>query len=384
MSIDTFMDKDVLESSNDITTPMPLVREIVHAIPERFFCDGMRVLDPCVGMGNFLIGVGERASSIGMKVDMTGVDLNEKRTIIAKKLLPDAKILTQNFFDLDDEKFDLILANPPYAKINNGQRSSKNHNLFPSFISKSLEMLAPGGAIAFLVPTSWMSFATRNTVATQLLSLNMVRLDVGTAKKYFPKVGSSFSWFVCVDESPSGLANVTGKFKSHTFESDVLLRARKFIPLLSTKEAIDILDRLMTAPREFVVETTSDLHATTKKAFLTDSYDEEHPYKVVHTRKQTKWSSRPHKYQDGIKVFICLTSTYDTWIDECGVTQSAAFVRCDDREHADRIKSVLDSVPFRFAVAVTRYGNFVCVPLIQAIGTCDFTEDELEYMEKFI
>ena len=45
-------------------------------------------------------------------------------------------------------KFDAIVANPPYAKLlDNGKRSSKNHNLIKDFIEKALLQLKQNGLV---------------------------------------------------------------------------------------------------------------------------------------------------------------------------------------------------------------------------------------------
>lgn len=386
MDIENRMKHDVtMTCRNDISTPMPLVREIIAAIPDDVFREEMKVLDPCVGMGNFLIGIEERLKKLDIHAHLMGIDINAERVDIAKELVPSADIRVENFLEYTDrEKFDIIIANPPYAKMmQDGKRTSKNHNIFPEFITKSIGLLADGGALAFLCPTSWMSLSDRNTVAKQLTDLHMVRLDIDSGKKWFPGVGSSFSWFVCIKDDSKGTALVTGKFKRHTFSGDVCLSNRKFIPLLCTEMSMRIVDKMMKESPAFVVETSSDLHATTRTVFLRDEPDDVFRYKCVHTRRQTKWSSRPHKYHAGLKVFVCLSSTYETWIDECGMTQSVAFVRCKNMSHAHEVKNFLDSLPVRFAVGITRYGNFANIRVLQRLSlpTEGFSKEEERYME---
>jgi hypothetical protein len=149
--------------------------------------------------------------------------------------------------------------------------------------------------------------------------------------------------------------------------------------------AIRIMKKITEGSNKLSIETSSDLHATTKKNILSDINDDEHPYKLAHTRIQTKWSQRPHKFQDGVKVFICLSSTYETWIDCCGMTQSVAFVRCDNHEHALDVKQKLDSLPVSFAVSITRYGNFANIRVLQKLSVRDdYTEEELDYMRTFV
>jgi len=386
MNIDTLLANDsTAVSRNDITTPMILVKEMLDAIPRRVFKNNMKILDPCVGLGNFLIGMQDKLTEYGVSGELVGFDINENRIDLAKQLLPNANIKNVDFLDMPEELYDVIVANPPYAKITDGKRASKNHNIFPEFILKSLSMLKEGGAIVFICPTSWMSLSDRNIVAEKLTALNMVRLDINSSKKWFPGVGSSFSWFVCVNEPHEGAAHVTGKHLKHMFDSNVVLRNERFIPLLCTDMANRIMKKITSGSVKLGIETSSDLHATTRKDIISNIPDDEHPYKLVHTKLQTKWAQRPHKFQDGIKVFICLSSTYETWIDSCGMTQSAAFVRCADNDQALSVKKTLDSLPFAFAVSITRYGNFANIRVLQKLSIRDdYTDEELDYMRLFV
>ena len=121
-----------------------------------------------------------------------------------------------------------------------------------------------------------------------------------------------------------------------------------------------IFEKSIDADREKQgIETSSDLHKHTQKHLLSEIRDHRHPYKVIHTPSKVVWSSRPHKFQEGWKVFISLTDRYKTFIDEdCGMTQSIAFIRCASKQEAMARKRELDNPLFRFLNDLTRYGNF--------------------------
>ena len=81
-------------------------------------------------------------------------DINEDRIKNVKSIfgVKDYKLnITQKdflkFAKIEDEnKYDLIVANPPYAKfLDDGSRTSKNHNLIKDFINKTLSLLKPNG-----------------------------------------------------------------------------------------------------------------------------------------------------------------------------------------------------------------------------------------------
>lgn len=64
----------------------------------------------------------------------------------------DAHILGE-FLRGDGGGFDLIVANPPYAKLlKSGRRASKNHNMIGLFIEAALDLLKKEGYILFIIP----------------------------------------------------------------------------------------------------------------------------------------------------------------------------------------------------------------------------------------
>ena len=69
-------------------------------------------------------------------------DLNTDRIDVLKKIFDygELNVYMEDFLKFEtDIKFNLIVANPPYAKLDaNGKRTAKNHNLIGLFINKSL------------------------------------------------------------------------------------------------------------------------------------------------------------------------------------------------------------------------------------------------------
>ncbi len=47
-----------------------------------------------------------------------------------------------------------------------------------------------------LVPNNWMSFSDRNRRPIKMTNYQFRHLNIHGAKKWFPKVGSSFTWFL--------------------------------------------------------------------------------------------------------------------------------------------------------------------------------------------
>ena len=202
------IDKSTYKSSNDETTPIDCICEMINKIPNELWRrEDLSILDPCCGNGNFNIPIFNELLKFHDKTTILEKilefnDINENRLENVKKIFCGDKynlqISNNDFITFDNnKKYDLIVANPPYAKIlDNGKRASKNHNLIKDFIEKALSQLKPRGYLLFITPDNWMSYADRNLLIEIITSLQIIHLDIHTAKKYFKKIGSSFTWYI--------------------------------------------------------------------------------------------------------------------------------------------------------------------------------------------
>ena len=380
-------DESHFQNSNDICTPMGCVKEMVDTIPTSFWRrKNIKVLDSCCGNGNFHAYIQKK----------TGIDnlyfneVNEERINNVKRIFGDGiNIATQDFLSFaDDEVYDLVVSNPPYAKFNGEKRVSKNHNLSRAFILKAITITKPNGYILFITPNNWMSYADRNVLPKLMSRYQFLHLNIHGAKKWFPKVGSSFTWFL-LKKSPN--------LKAFTVENNYIRKDTKtvqldkeidFIPLYYSNEVQAIFNKTVRADiPKYNVETTSYLHRFTHKYLISDAEGKEFPYRLIHTPNQTVWSKKSHKYQDGWKVFISLTDKYRTFIDNCGMTQSIMFIRCKSFREAKKIKNELDKPVYRFLNNLTRYGNFNNIRVLQKFpiwSGINLTDKENSYIDNFI
>ena len=382
---DTIHNKNtsLVQTSNDEPTPMACIEEMVATIPDTFWQrSDLKILDPCCGCGNFLVVI---LHHLRRYHPLTHIlenilyfnDINQLRLEVVKTMFQhdtySLQLQQTDFLEYDEStKYDLIVANPPYAKLlPSGKRASKNHNLIGPFIRKSLQILQTGGYLLYITPDNWMSFADRNTLIQQLTSLQIVHINIHTAKKYFKKIGSSFVWYLIENTPHYRDIQVEGIWKGHTYTDTVQSQTRTYIPLFYNRTIQSILNKTIDADNQkFQVQTSSDLHRYTKKHLISNQQDEEHPYKLIHTPKQTVWSSRPHKFQEGYKVFLSTTSYYGTSIDNCGMTQSIAFIQCDDQAHAQQISHILSHPLYVFINNICRYGNFNNIRILQHFPYC--------------
>lgn len=402
-------DKSSFKSSNDEPTPIECISDMIKKIPDELWTKkNLKILDPCCGNGNFFIPIYYKLLEnyhYNTKEILEQIlefnDINEIRIKNVKNIFCNNKfklrISKDNFLDKEyTSKYDLIVANPPYAKLqSDGKRTSKNHNLIKDFLKKSLDLLNKDGYLLFITPDNWMSYADRNTLIEEITSLQIIHLDIHSAKKYFKKIGSSFTWYIIQNKPYYKNISISGIWKNKEYNSVVISQRRKYIPLFYTNIIQNILSKTIDSSNiKFKVQTSSDLHRFTKKQLISNEKNDTYIYKLIHTPKQTVYSSRPHKFQNGYKVFISTTDKYSVFVDCCGMTQSIAFILCDNKSDAEQIKTILEHPLYIFLNNICRYGNFNNIRILQNFpipsniqniyNSFHLTPEEIKYIETYL
>lgn len=120
---------------------------------------GVRVLDPGVGTGEFLRSVLDREP----RAEVHGWDVDRDVLAVARGHVPEASLERRSALDpYDGEPFDLVVGNPPYFQVpatpalreRFGAVISGRPNVFALFFQTGLDVLRPGGRLAFVVPPS--------------------------------------------------------------------------------------------------------------------------------------------------------------------------------------------------------------------------------------
>ena len=394
------IDKTSFATSNDEPTPIDCVSEMIGKIPiEIWNKRDLSILDPCCGNGNFYIPIYfELLKYHDKKTILEQIlsfnDINDIRLANINKIFCSSiyklQITKTDFIKFNnDKKYDLIVANPPYAKLmENGKRASKNHNLIKDFIEKALSLLKPNGYLLFITPDNWMSYADRNTLIKTITKLQIIHLDIHTAKKYFKKIGSSFTWYIIQNCNSYKNINITGVWKNNEYTGSVISKQRSYIPLLYNQTVQNILSKTVDNLQltKFEVKTSSDLHKFTKAVFINTTKTEKFKYKLIHTPKQTVYASKPHKYQEGYKVFISTTDKYKVFIDNCGMTQSIVFILCNDEIQAKKYLQILEHPLYVFINNICRWGNFNNIRILQnfPIPNTEYSGNHKEIYDVFL
>ncbi|AOP34896.1 methylase [Leptospira tipperaryensis] len=137
-----------------------------------------RILDPAIGNGVFFSSLLDKQPEL--KAEWVGFDLDLHCLVSSRHSLEDkiSRNGSLHFFDQDflletkEQKFDVILCNPPYKKISDRAYSKELNkrfggdlekrlpgtaNLYVFFLLKCLNMISVGGRAAFLVPQDFFN-----------------------------------------------------------------------------------------------------------------------------------------------------------------------------------------------------------------------------------
>ncbi|MCX6210169.1 MAG: Eco57I restriction-modification methylase domain-containing protein [Bacteroidetes bacterium] len=397
LDANSITNSDSKTTFGEVFTPNELITEMLDKLPKDIWKkEKNKWLDPAAGVGNFHAAVYSRLM-IGLKTIIK--DENERKKHILENMLffvelqeKSSQIINEifnpennyklnllnndfcglNIFDFNVMNFDVILGNPPYQDMyTDVQRKAKNHNLWSTFLEKGFDMLNSGGYLLFVTPPAWMSPSSK-LLSNIFLKYQLHYVNIGECSRHFKGVGSQFSYYLIEKSKRYKSTTFQYSFKGGSFIKNsggiseyYLNNSIKFIPQIPTKEAFQILEKTVFANNlKYQIQYDSDLHKFTKKDLLSVKKDRIYKYKVLHTPTQTVWSSRAHKNHNKIKLFIPLTTYYESLIiDTCGNTQGFGYIIFEDIITATRTKLVLASKLFRFIANITRWSNFN-VPMV--------------------
>ncbi|PWB02324.1 restriction endonuclease, partial [Paramuribaculum intestinale] len=142
---------------------------IVNNLPEAKNFDHISILEPSIGVGNFLPCLIERYSSVPF-VSIDVVDINPASIELLKEMV--AKMNVPNNFTINyivgdfllynfTDKYDIVIGNPPYMKLTKDKKlaaiykasaaNKDTNNIFAFFIEKALTL---GDYVSLIVPKS--------------------------------------------------------------------------------------------------------------------------------------------------------------------------------------------------------------------------------------
>lgn len=221
-------------------TRQDICYSIVKDLPEPKRGKPFRILEPSIGVGNFIPLLIERYRKVeNVVIDVVDVDANSLKTfnILLKDLnVPgNFKINSIHADFLLHEfkyKYDLVIGNPPFLKVkgdNNflpqykkGVENRETNNIFSFFIEKALKL---GGVVAFIVPKSLINAPEFNKTREILHSKSFIKLaDYG--EEAFKGVKIETISFIVSNKLPASDHQL--KFESY-ITNEVSMRKQAYI-----------------------------------------------------------------------------------------------------------------------------------------------------------
>ncbi len=176
------------------------------------------------------------------------IELDKGNVATCKKLFkmihPDAKVniycgdtlsvtsdvLKKQFDGVD--KFDVVMGNPPYQPS----------QLWEKFIKYALTILKDDGYLTFVVPTSWTSPTSDSWNMLKEKCILLVNNASYLKDEYFPKIGSTFSYFVVKNKDCDEITHIIYE-KGKMFEFNI--KDVTFLPKILTPMALSINEKLL-------------------------------------------------------------------------------------------------------------------------------------------
>lgn len=171
------LDPDEQATRGQYFTPFKAA-QIVAALPRIPQEESVRILDPGAGSGILTAALVERLRTARpeLRVHVTAVENDTALHPALRETLADIEAvagITSDLVDDDflfwalntEERFDIVIQNPPYAKLRSGSDSQNLlraasinvPNIYAAFLALGLRLLADGGQQVAITPRSWMN-----------------------------------------------------------------------------------------------------------------------------------------------------------------------------------------------------------------------------------
>ncbi|WP_407267706.1 Eco57I restriction-modification methylase domain-containing protein [Tenacibaculum maritimum] len=192
-------------------TRKDIAYSVIKDLPELKKKKKIRILEPSVGVGNFIPLLFEKYENKDEVIlDVCDIDNNSLqilKTILSKIKVP--KNFKINFKHTDfllwncKTKYDIVVGNPPYGKVTKNKQlldlykfktqNSDTNNIFSFFIEKSLRL---GNFVSLIVPKSLLNAPEFNKTRDVLKSCDLKKIcDYG--EKAFKGVKIETVSFLC-------------------------------------------------------------------------------------------------------------------------------------------------------------------------------------------
>lgn len=298
--------KTEVKTMGEVMTPISLVEEMLDTLPYEVWTNpNLKWLDPCNGVGTFFSVVIER-----LMKGLTSFQPDEKLRYkhILENMIYACELQAKNLFlylyafdpkdeyalniyngsYLDEgfdnhmklwgvEKFDVVVMNPPYQTLKEGNR--KSQPLWDKFVVKTISQLVEGGYLVAVHPDGWRNIGTMfSDVRNILRNKQLLFLEVHNTDDGIKTFGANTTYdFYCLHNVPNTMFTKIKCMDGTTQRVDISKMG--FIPNGMFKEFEKLLAK-GNEERVQILHSFSDYE--TRKPHISKEQSEEFKYPVVY------------------------------------------------------------------------------------------------------
>ena len=199
----------------EVFTPKELIEKMLDTLPENIFCNpNLKWLDPCSGIGNFMIVLyfrllkslelwepeEEKRSNHIIQNMLYMMELNIENINICKNIFGSINIVEGDFLEIDIEKyfgikFDIVLGNPPFQEINKNRKNKLYERILLKCLSMSPEYLL------FITPDNLFSGGSKAYLKLLEGHVEIICFDK-SIQTFFPKIQEYICYFLFKKQEP--------------------------------------------------------------------------------------------------------------------------------------------------------------------------------------
>lgn len=206
-------------------TRQDICYSIIGNLPEAKEYSSINILEPSIGVGNFLPTLIEKYAQVtSVNIDVVDVDSNSLellKVLVAKIQVPKnihINYINADFLLLDFEKrYDIVVGNPPYMKITKDKNllakykemayNTDTNNIFSFFIEKALKI---GNIVSLIVPKSLINAPEFNKTR-ELMKAKKISYIIDFGEKGFKGVKIETINFV-IDTRKKGATTIVESY----------------------------------------------------------------------------------------------------------------------------------------------------------------------------
>ncbi len=375
----------------EVFTPMKLVNEMLDKLPKEVWENkDLKWLDPCVGMGNFMIGVYLRLME-GLKKEISNdkkrkkhilekmiymCELNKKNCYIVKQIFNINNEYKLNVYEGDflkfdsnkkfnTDKYDIILGNPPYNKNNTGTGNS----IWQFFVLNCLNLIKENGYLLFVHPSTWRKPQSEKSKMRGFFDLmtknnKMLYLEIHNSKDGMKTFGCGTRYDIYLIKKEINNNNKTIVKDELGIISKINLTEFEWLP----NYYFDEFKKILKQENDNSCELLFDCNIyETRRKWVSQKENKEYKYKLVNAINKDKikfyYTNDNTKGMFGIKKIIFGTSGINVPLNdskgEYGMTEHAMAIKYNNDNEAKLILECLKSNRFKELLKACNWSSFL-------------------------